>query len=249
MKRALIIFLLSLASFVTPVSQTKTDRERDGLKGPVQTVRVRKGTLLDENDRQTQGPVVLSHAVTYDQSGNRIERTFYDHTGTFSRRLVYTLDPQTKKKSGLISYDSQNSMVRKVVDTYGSTGLRTNSNIHDYAEDGTLFRRTELTFDGFGLLVEVATYGIDGSLIKRERAPFVEPEGQFTTSLSESAAESADRLVSFGGSGSKKLDEPDSHGNWTEGFMPLSSRTYESGKKIKVAEVVYREFTYYKDQE
>lgn len=249
MKRALIVFLLSLTSFVTHFSQTKTDRERDGLKGPVQTVRVRKGTLLDENNRQTPGPVVLSHTVTYDQSGNRIERSFYDHTGAFSRRIVYTLDSETKKKSGLITYDSQNSMVRKVVDTYGSTGLRTNSNIHDHAEDGTLFRRTELTFDGLGLLVEVATYGIDGSLIKRERAPFVEPKAQVTTTLKEPAAESADLLVSFGGSEPNKLGGPDSHGNWTEGFIPLNLRTYESGKQTKVAEVVYREFTYYKNQE
>ncbi|MGH9904976.1 MAG: hypothetical protein ACRD8U_05245, partial [Pyrinomonadaceae bacterium] len=130
---------------------------RDGLKGPVQTVRVRKATLLDENGRQTPGPVVLSDAATYDQLGNRIERIFYDQAGAFSRRIVYTLDPQTKRRLGLITYDSQNLMARKVVDTYGTTGLRTSSNIHDYNEDGTLFRRTKLTFDGLGSLVEAAT--------------------------------------------------------------------------------------------
>ncbi|MGH9904977.1 MAG: hypothetical protein ACRD8U_05250 [Pyrinomonadaceae bacterium] len=67
--------------------------------------------------------------------------------------------------------------------------------------------------------------------------------------MREHVAESADRIISSGGSGRNELGKPDAHGNWTEGLMPLRSRTYQSGKKIKVADVVYREITYYKDQE
>lgn len=243
--RALFIFVLCLLLPGTTFPQSKTDRDRNGLKGAVQIVRVRKMTILDENGKQSSSPLLLAQVVTYDQSGNRTELALHDDIGTLNRRIVYTYDPETRSRSGLITYNSQNSMVRKVIDINGSSGFKKNRTIHDFNEDGTLYRKTELTFDELGELIEVAEYQPDGSLVKKDRPPFKEPEREYVAAQRPSS-EDVDRVVSSG-SGRFEYFEPDSHGNWTRGIRVSSSRTYSSGKNIKTTEVVYREFTYYQD--
>jgi len=242
--RALFISVLCVLLSSTAFTQVKTDRDRDGLKGTVQIVRVRKMTTLDENGKQSASPLLLTQVVTYDQSGNRTELALYDGIGTLNRRIVYTYDPETRRKSGLITYDSQNSMVRKVVDINGSSGFKKNRTIHDFNEDGTLYRKTELAFDELGELIEVAEYQPDGSLVKKDRAPFKEPKLEYVVADQRPPLEEVDRVVSSSGRRGEYF-EPDPHGNWTRGITVSSSRTYSSGKKIKTTEVVYREFTYY----
>jgi hypothetical protein len=245
--RALFIFMLCLLSPVVSLAQDKTDRDRAALKGPVETVRVRTTTTLDENGKQSAGPLLVTHVVTYDQSGNRTELALYDRFGTLSRRNVYTFDPDTKRRSGLITYDSENSMVRKVVDIDGSNGSKKTRTIHDFNGDGTLYRKTELAFDELGQLIEVAEYGPDGSLVKKDRSPFKEPELQYVVATQRSQPEDVDRVIGFGAQGAGEYFEPDSHGNWTRAIRVLSSRTYSSGKKIKTTETAYREFTYHQN--
>ena len=245
--RAIFVSVLCLLFTGSTFTQGKTDRDRDGLKGPVQTVRVRKMTTLDENGKQSASPLLLTHVVTYEQSGNRTDVAFYDRIGAFSRRIVYTYDPETRKRSGLITYDSQNSMVRKVVDINGGSGFKKNRTIYDFNDDGSVYRRTELAFDDLGELLEVAEYQPDGSLVKKDRAPFKEPELEYVVAAQRPASEDVDRVVISSGSGRGEYFEPDPHGNWTRGITVSSSRTFASGKKIKTTEVVYREFTYFQD--
>lgn len=244
MKKALLISLLLFCLATTSNSQNITDRERDGLKGPVQTVRVSKTIRSHENGVRTDTPLLLSHVITYDKSGGRTELALYDSCGTPSRRIVYTGELESRRKSGMITYDSNNAMVRKVVDVYGNNGLEKNRTIETFNEDGTVYRKTELTFDSLGVMTEVAEYGPDGSLIKKERAPFKEPELDYTRAAPLRATEEPARLVS---SYSKRgeYSDPDGYGNWTRGMTSSTSRTYSSGNKIKTTEVVYREFTYY----
>jgi hypothetical protein len=222
----------------------KTDRERDGLKGPVETVRVRQATKLSEDGKQSESPLLLTHVVTYDQSGNRTELALYDQTGTLSRRIAYQYDPETKRRSGLITYNSQNAMVRKVTDKYGSNGLKVSSTVQVFDEDGTLFRKTELTFDTLGELIEVAEYKGDGSLIKKDGPPLEESESGNAILARRSPQEDVDRVVGFGRIAGEYFDL-DLHGNWTRGMTASTSRIYSSGKKAKTTEWAYREFTYY----
>jgi hypothetical protein len=244
MKKALLVSLLFVLSVVTVYSQSSTDRERDGLKGPVQTVRVRKTTKLDENGMRTETPLLLSHVITYEKSGSRTELALYDSSGVLSRRIVYTYEPETRRKSGLITYDSNNSMVRKIVDVFGKSGFEKNRTIEDFNEDGTLYRKTELNFSSLGEMTEVAEYGVDGILIKKELAPFKEPEREDVAAAPVRPPEDVDPVVSFGRAVGEYFD-PDPYGNWTRGMTSSTSRTYSSGKKVKTREMVYREFTYY----
>src|SRR5258705_13704980 len=101
MRNLLLISGLCVLITGTAFSQ-KTDRERDGLKGPAKTGRVRQVTTSSEDGKQGESPLLLTHEVTYDQSGNRTELAFYDRTGTLSGRIAYQYDPETKRIAGLI---------------------------------------------------------------------------------------------------------------------------------------------------
>ena len=61
MKTILAICGICIALSGSAFAQS-TDRERDGLKGPVKTVSVRQGTMLIENGKRTESPLVLTVA-------------------------------------------------------------------------------------------------------------------------------------------------------------------------------------------
>ena len=234
--------MLCLLSYSIVPAQGKTDRERDGLKGLVQTIKVRQITVVNEDEKQPESPLGLSHVISYGKVGNRTELALYDKTGALSRRIRYTYAAQSKKPSELITYDAHNVMIRKIVDVYGSNGFKSGRTIYDFNEEGTLYRKSVLTLNPLGELVKVADYRQDGSLIKKDSAPFKQPAHSYPTQ--RSSAEDEDRVVSFG-SGRGEYFEPDAHGNWTRGTTSSNFRTYSSGKKIKTQDIVYREFTYY----
>lgn len=236
---ALMLCLLSCSIIH---AQLKTDRERAGLKGLVQTVKVRQMTVVTEGEKQTVSPLVLSHATSYDRAGKRTELVLYDKTGALSRRIAYTYEPGSNKPSELATYDAHNVMLRKVVDSYGSNGIKSGRIIHDYNEDGTFYRKTVLTFDHLGELVEAADYREDGSLIKKDTAPFKESLHSYPTQMRP--PENEDRIIG-GGRGAGEYFDPDAYGNWTRGITSSTFTKYSSGKRIETKEVVYREFAYY----
>ena len=220
----------------------RTDRERDGLKGPVKTVRIRQATILSENGKQSESPLLLTHVVNYDQSGNRTELALYDSSGTLTRRIVYEYDSATKRRSALITYNAQNVMVRKVVDTYWDNGLKIDSTIQTFNDDGTLFKKTQIRFNTLGELVEVTEHGGDGSLILNGNT--LEATSAESVSSKVPPAEEGDRLVTFGRMRGSCLDL-DLHENCTRGITASTYQTYSSGQKSTQTTWAYREFTYY----
>lgn len=233
--KLILLLFISLAADVH--GQDVTDLKRDGLKGPVQTVRTRIATTLHENGVSSETPLVLLSSITYDKSGRRTELVLYDRSGVLSRRIVYAYDPESRR-SALITYDSNNSMVRKVADAYWENGFLKNRTIEDFNEDGTLYRKMELTHDSDGVFTDIVEYRSDGTLIKKDSAPFKDSERENPAGIE------VDRFVGWGRDGAK-YSELDSHGNWTRGITHSGTRTYASGKKIKTTDVIYRELTYY----
>jgi hypothetical protein len=243
MRKLLFITGLCILITGTALSQ-KTDRERDGLKGPVRTVSVRQATISNEDGKETESPLLLTHHVAYDQSGNRTELVLYHKSGNLSRRIVYQYDPDTKRRSSLITCNSRNEMVRKVDNKYGRSGFKVSSTIQDFNEDGTLFRKTELTFGPLAELIDVAEYQGDGSLIKKGSPSLEGTQVENVNSSREHPPEDVDPVIGFGQRAGEYFDV-DTHGNWTRGMTASTFRMYSSGKKAKTTEWAYREFTYY----
>jgi len=155
--------------------------------------------------------------------------------------FIFLLLSSSGRLSELATYNDTNVMVRKVVDKYGSGGFKSSRTILDHKDDGLFYRNIVLTFGAFGELVEVAEFAEDGSLIKRDTAPFKQLSHSDTILQ---APQDEDRILSSGRSRGEYL-EPDAHGNWTRQVGPSTILGYASGKKIKTEVLVYRELTYY----
>jgi hypothetical protein len=221
----------------------KTDREHDGLKGPVKTVRVRQGTIVSESGKITETQPWLISMVSYDPAGNRTELALYDRSGSLSRRIAYEYDPETQKRCGLIVYNSQNLMLRKVTDKFGPNGLKVSSTLKDFNEDGTLFRRTEITIGMLGD-IEVAEYNADGSLVKKDSSSLQESSSESRIPATAPIQLNQDQLVGYGGRAGEFFDV-DGYGNWTRGNTASTVRIYASGNRVKTEDWMYREFAYY----
>jgi len=114
--------------------------------------------------------------------------------------------------------------------------------MNDYNEDGTLFRRTEITIGTLGEF-EVAEYNADGSPVKKN---FPSQQSSSENPVTERARVQLDedRVVGSGRSAGEYFDQ-DAHGNWTRGKTVSNVRVYASGNRVKTEEWTYREIAYY----
>ncbi len=257
-----VLPILMLCVSAPAVYAQISDRERDGLKGPVQTVRVRTTTITEEDGVRTETPLLLSHDVVYDKSGARTALALYDKTGNLNRRTVYTYDREDKRRSGLAIYNATNTLVRRVVDLRGQRGFEKTRTIEDFNEDGSFYRKRVLAIDQFGEMNAVAEYQSDGTLIKEHVAlRNSEPDDTAVNNhrprdeeipvmavppTREPRADALDPIIGFT-RGSGERDHFDGHGNWTRGVVLSSSKVFSSGQRTKTTEISYREFTYYSE--
>ena len=69
----------------------KTDRERNGLVGPVQKIHASMVEMSKDNGVYLQKPRP-SEATTYDISGNKIEEEFYNADGILSFKSAFAYE-------------------------------------------------------------------------------------------------------------------------------------------------------------
>lgn len=72
------------------VQKQQTDREADGLKGPVNTVVTEVATFRTDSGKLVEFDLKPESEVTYDADGNRIRRKGYDYTGVLFESVNYS---------------------------------------------------------------------------------------------------------------------------------------------------------------
>ena len=181
---------LCLLSLTPVVSQTKTDKDRDRLLGPVKSVEAHIIDFLSQDNRQVELGRPL-HITTYNTDGNISEQTLFDANRTISARHVYTYDANGRS-TGYEEYnalaDKTLSIARRhvytlnekgrrveyiVLETNGSVGSRSvykydaKGNLTEqqwYLHTGRLSSRMVYTFDEKGNQTSQASYEADGAL-------------------------------------------------------------------------------------
>ncbi|MBD0326444.1 MAG: hypothetical protein ICV68_08430, partial [Pyrinomonadaceae bacterium] len=82
---ALALGGLSFPSNVTGVSlfnlTTETDRDRDGLAGPVRRVRTETAKLSNKGGKFTEGPRTALETASYDIKGGKTENAYFPVSG------------------------------------------------------------------------------------------------------------------------------------------------------------------------
>jgi TonB family protein len=97
---------------------TETDRDRDGLVGPVRRVRTETAKLSNKSGKMVEGQHVVMEAVAYDIKGNKIENAYFPVPGAaLTGKEVYKYDD----KGNIIEMtllNSDGSLLSKEVYSY-----------------------------------------------------------------------------------------------------------------------------------
>src|SRR5215831_19546881 len=129
--QALKVLVYALASGVA----TGTDRDRNGLKGPVKSVVMETAAYSDIAGECSEGKRVLVWRARYNTDCSFIESTDYNAVGSVLRRDLYTYDASSGRKTRL-SYDSAGLLVEKQTTDLDNTDRVIS--VENYKKDGTV---------------------------------------------------------------------------------------------------------------
>ena len=85
------VIFVCYATFGSATAQPKSDIEKQGLRGPVRSVKSQTNDAADERPG-AKGRVKQLDTVTYDQNGNEIERIIYDDYGFLVGKETHSHD-------------------------------------------------------------------------------------------------------------------------------------------------------------
>jgi hypothetical protein len=250
MKRAVLAVVL-VALFAPPVTAQvrQTDREFDGLRGPVKTVTDEEAELKDVAGESVEQARVLRRSVAYDAAGNWAESKEYDYKGNLFQTLLFSFVGNDRVARAELAGTADSIVVElparrgpsrvdprytyKFKYKYGAGGKRVEESW--YHSDGSFYLKQVYKLAGNRKVFSV--YDASGALNQRE-----------TATLDEKGNESV-KLIrdTFADKVAYKYVEFDSHGNWTKrvktrGFKHLSASDFAT---IKPWSIEYRTITYH----
>jgi len=89
--RAVFSLLILCSFWITPIfSQTKTDRDRAGLSGPVKRVEAYIVNFVLKDGSTAEGKRQPLETTTYNSEGNVSEKISYEQTGAITSKLIHT---------------------------------------------------------------------------------------------------------------------------------------------------------------
>ena len=104
-----------------PQPAEMTNREQDGLKGPVRRVRVETSTILIKGGEVTEGPRVVRGVSTYDAAGRKIDS------------VDYPIESSTPPGKERYLYDKNGNIVE--MDVVGNDGSVLSKEFYEYETD------------------------------------------------------------------------------------------------------------------
>lgn len=209
MKSFCALLVLCLLS-ITPVSQTKTDKERDGLVGPVKTVEASLINFVRTDDGTVEEKSRPWFTTTYNTDGNISERASYDQAGAISARYVHTYDANGRS-TGYEEYaallDKTLTIPRRHVYKLNDEDRRVEYIV--FESNGKVATRFVYKYDAKGNLIEEQWYAHTGILGGRTVSTFDDVGNQ--TSQTSYQGDSALNW--------KNISKYDSNGNITESLQ------------------------------
>jgi len=137
---AAIMLILGISS---SAAKTKTDWERDELRGKVKTLTVERVTFSEKFGQWEESARVQESVKTYDEQGSAMKMTNYAD-GVPSIWIIYSHDDSGRLSVADFS-DSTGNMVGKEAYAYDSRGDLTE--VTHYDRDGSLDQKVVFTFD------------------------------------------------------------------------------------------------------
>jgi hypothetical protein len=240
-------------------AQRKTDRDLEGLLGPVKTVSITRIETSVGNVRPGEPKSAPSQSLTFDERGHMIEQYLtnrdgipwkkwvyeydangyksqqleYDPTGRITTKKTFRYEFNTQGKvSTTLIYDADGKLYNRMVKTYNDRGLQTENITYD--STGSVSNKSIFTYDGKGAITEFALYNSAGVLVQKQ----IPRDAENEMVLSNDDGTLKMREIRS----NPKREEFDAHGNW---IKETASIIKQSGKAEEVFEVTRRIITYY----
>jgi hypothetical protein len=164
-------------------ARKKSDREQDGLRGSVRSVRVESASVSRIAGLFTRERRRLIRIADYDIDGNKIKQINYNSGGRDKQTEIYSHDSEGRKTEWVVKqedvvirtvyryYDSQveaveqvmggSTIIRKYRNTFDASGNQTEAS---YSDDRGTYIKAHYTynFDDQGCITTVATSNTDG---------------------------------------------------------------------------------------
>src|SRR5215216_259031 len=182
MRKFCALLVLCLLSITPIVAQTKTDKDRDELVGPVKSVEAYRsveeksrpwytttynteGNISGKTSYAPNGAIAARYVHTYDANGRSTGYEEYaallDQTLTIPRRHVYTLDEEGRRVEYIV-FESNGTIATRFVYKYDAKGNLTEEQW--YAPTGRLGGTMVYAFDEKGNQITQTSYEADGAL-------------------------------------------------------------------------------------
>jgi len=95
-----------------------SDREQDGLAGPVRRVKSETAKITVKNGKPVEGPRAVLETTTYDQKGNRVDNAYFlEAGGSLTGKEVYKYDDRGNIVE-MTLHNDDGSLLAKEVYTY-----------------------------------------------------------------------------------------------------------------------------------
>lgn len=177
MRNFLALLVLTLACAHPSTAQTKTDRERAGLIGPVRTVRVETARVSDVSGQFVEGKRALAQFDSFDEKGNVVGSSVFNPDGSPNRKLGWGYTYDTKGRETERTFlNAEGALTSRAVSVYDEQGRKvemtfynpsgTVNHIETFAYDdrGKLIREVHLNPDGTIRNTSIYTYDTGGQL-------------------------------------------------------------------------------------
>jgi periplasmic protein TonB len=162
-----------------------TDREQDGLAGPVRRVKTETAKIAVKNGKPVEGPRNVLETTTYDQKGNRVDNAYFlSAGGTLTGKEVYKYDERGNMIE-MTLHNEDGSLAAKEVYTYEFDAL---GNWTKMTTSVAVIEGGRVSFEPSEVTYRTISYYLDETVMAKMSQPASQP---LTQPASQPASSSA----------------------------------------------------------
>src|SRR5262245_27075279 len=222
------LLLTALISVQDATAQKKSQREQDGLVGPVRTVRIERAQLLNEAGKYIEGPRTLSDTMIYDAEGRLLESADYLPGGAPDTKSTYKYD--SKGKEIEYAHYIHDGLIYKWLSRYDATGKL--SEKIELRANGQIETRRLYKYDIKENRSQITEFGPDSS-VKSKRTEIYDSRGNVLSRVERNSNGSVAHKYTYTFDGSGYLtSETDQYKHNGSSHTSRTTYTYDDKRNM-----------------
>jgi TonB family protein len=168
-------------------SSAATDREQDGLAGPVRRVKTETAKIAVKNGKPVEGARAVLETTTYDQKGNRVDNAYFlEAGGTLTGKEVYKYDD----KGNIVEmtlHNADGSLLSKEVYAYEFDAV---GNWVKMTTSVAIIEGGKVNFEPSEVTYRTISYFLDEGMLAKMSQPASQPSPQPAAAVASQPAAS-----------------------------------------------------------